>query len=147
VGDDFDEGTSPDEPLQGDTVRALKVSSPLVATSNNSHVHLSLDPGWSPFFCAGRVNANATVASSIGRVGYSVHRHVDHPRGVYEIRFNTAAPNNDYVVSLTQIGSGNIKLWDSAVHSGPPTAARFYVVTYNASWALADWPFHFSVYV
>jgi hypothetical protein len=43
VGGGFDEGTSPDDPLQGDTVRALKVSSPLVATSNNSHVHLSLN--------------------------------------------------------------------------------------------------------
>jgi hypothetical protein len=29
--------------LQGDTVRALKVSPPLVATSDNSHVHVSLD--------------------------------------------------------------------------------------------------------
>jgi hypothetical protein len=132
--------------LQNGVIRALKVSSPLVATSDMSQVHLSLDPGWSPFFCAGRVNANASVASSIGRVGYSVHRHVDHPRGVYEIRFNTAAPNNDYVVSLTQIGSGNIKLWDSAFYSGLPTAARFYVVMYNASWVLADWSFHFSVY-
>jgi hypothetical protein len=35
VGGGFDEGTSPDEPLPGDTVRAL-VSSPLVATSDNT---------------------------------------------------------------------------------------------------------------
>jgi hypothetical protein len=101
--------------------------------------------GGSPYYCAGRVNANATIASSIGRVGYSVHRHADHPVGVYEIRFSTPAPNNNYVVGLTQEGSGNIKLWDSAVHNGPPTAARFYVVMYNASWVLRDWPFHFSV--
>jgi hypothetical protein len=142
VGGGFEEGG---QPLPGDTVRALKVSSPLVATSDNTHVNVSLDPSWSPWFCAGRVNANATIASSIGQVGFSVIRHWSQPAGVYEIRFNTPAPNNDYVVTLTQIGSGNIKLWDSAVNSGPPTAARFYVVTYNSNWQLADWAFHFSV--
>ena len=73
------------------------------------------------------MNANATIASSIGRVGFTVSRHPDHPRGVYEIRFNTPAPNNSYVVTLTQQGSGNIKLWDSAVYSAHPTAERFYV--------------------
>jgi hypothetical protein len=98
-----------------------------------------------PCFCAGRVNANATVASSIGRVGFTVHRHPDHPAGVYEIRFNTAAQTNEYVVSLARIGSGNIKLWDSQVFAGPPTAARFYVVTYSTSWVLANFSFHFSV--
>jgi hypothetical protein len=100
-----------------------------------------------PYFCAGRVNANATVASSIGRVGYTVHRHSSHPAGVYEIRFNTPAPNNNYVVTLTQQGSGNIKLWDSAVHSGPPTAARLGVVTYNTSWTLVDYIFHFAIVI
>jgi hypothetical protein len=98
-----------------------------------------------PYYCAGRVNANATIASSIGRVGYSVHRHVDHPAGVYEIRFNTPTETNNYVVSLSQIGSGNVKLWDSTVYSGPPTVARFYVVTYNTNWVLANFAFHFSV--
>jgi hypothetical protein len=64
---------------------------------------------------------------------------------VYEIRFTTPAPNNNYVVTLTQQGSGNIKLWDSTVNSGPPTAERFFVVTYNTTWALADFVFHFAV--
>ena len=91
------------------------------------------------------MNANATVASSIGRVGYTVTRHPDHPTGVYQITFNTPAPNNNYVITLTQLGSGNIKLWDSTFYSGPPTAARFYVVTYNSSWSLTNWSFHFSV--
>jgi hypothetical protein len=99
----------------------------------------------SPYYCAGRVNANATVASSIGRVGYTVTRHPDHPAGVYQITFNIPAPDNNYVITLTQLGSGNIKLWDSAAYSGPPTAARFYVVTYNSSWSLTNWPFHFAV--
>jgi hypothetical protein len=131
--------------LQNGVIRALKVSSPLVATSDMSQVHVRLDPGWSPYFCAGRVNANATIATSIGRVGYTVHRHWTQPAGVIEIRFTTPAPNNNYVVTLTQQGSGNIKLWDSPSQSGPPTAERFYVVLYNTNWQLADFVFHFAV--
>jgi hypothetical protein len=146
VGDGFDEG-APDEPLPGDTVRALKVSSPLVATSDNSAVHLSLDPGWSPYFCAGRVNANATIASSIGRVGFSVFRVATFPVGVYQILFDTPAPNNDYVITIVQQSNGNIKIWDATLYDGPPTAARFHVVSYSQSWQLMDSVFHFSVVI
>ena len=97
------------------------------------------------FYCAGRVNANGTIASSIGQVGFTVTRVSGFPTGVYQITFNTPAPNNDYVVSLSQLGAGNIKLWDSTAYSGPTTAARFHVVTSNQSWVLTDWAFHFSV--
>jgi hypothetical protein len=135
--------------LRADTIRARDVNgttsvSKLAVTGSLTVGGLSVQGG-NPYFCAGRVNANATSASSIGRVGYTVTRHWSQPAGVYEIRFTTPAPNNNYVVTLTQQGSGNIKLWDSTVNSGPPTAERFFVVTYNTSWALADFVFHFAV--
>jgi hypothetical protein len=131
--------------LQNGVIRALKVSSPLVATADVSQVRVSLDPVWSPFFCAGRVNANATVASSIGRVGYTVSRPSGFPTGVYRIQFASPAPNNNYVVSLSQLGSGNIKIWDSPSHL--PSVSAFSVVTSNTAFSLADWAFHFSVLV
>jgi hypothetical protein len=68
--------------------------------------------GWSPYFCAGRVNGFPTQVpnTSIGRVGYTVWRPGNFAEGVYEIRFDTAAPSNNYVVTLTQQGSGSIKI-------------------------------------
>jgi hypothetical protein len=138
-----------DGEVRTDTIRARDENgttsvSKLAVTGSLTVGGVSVQGG-SPYFCAGRVNANATIASSIGQVGFTVTRHWTQPAGVYEIRFNTPAPNNNYVVTLTQQGSGNIKLWDSPSQSGPPTAERFHVVTYNANWALADCVFHFAV--
>jgi hypothetical protein len=101
--------------------------------------------GGNPFYCAGRVNANGTIASSIGQVGFTVTRPPGYPTGVYAITFNTPAPNNEYVVNLTQLGSGNIKIWDAVTF--PPTTVKFHVVTYNTGWVLTDWAFHFSVVI
>ena len=101
--------------------------------------------GGNPSFCAGRVNANATIASSIGRVGFSVIRPATFPAGVYQILFDTPAPNNNYVINLAQQSNGNIKIWDATLYNGPPTAARFHVVCYNQNWVLTDSVFHFSV--
>jgi hypothetical protein len=99
------------------------------------------DLGGNPFFCAGRVNAAATVASSIGQVGYTVSRPGGFPTGVYRIQFDSPAPNNDYVISLAQLGSGNIKIWESTA----PTINNFHVVTSNTTFNLTNWAFHFSV--
>jgi hypothetical protein len=129
--------------LQNGVIRALKVSSPLVATSDMSQVHVSLDPGWSPFFCAGRVNGNtATATSSIGQVGYSVQRPSTHSTtGVIHIIFNSPAPNNNYVVHLTSMLFGTVRLWESY----QPTVNGFQVVMTSTTWQLANGLFHFSV--
>jgi hypothetical protein len=102
VGGGFDEGTSPDEPLQGDTVRALKVSSPLVATSNNSHVHLSLDPGWSPFWICGTFDGvNLAKLSDSGHLPYTVSRPTGGV-GVYRVAWSTPHPlGANYTIQLT----------------------------------------------
>jgi hypothetical protein len=125
VGGGFDEGMSPNEPLPGDTVRALKVSSPLVATSDNSHVSLSLDPGWTggnPVFCGGRVDgATASAVSSIGRVGYTVSRPTGQAQGIWTITFDSPAATNDYAVQLVNMNFGNAYLWDQM----PPTVQGF----------------------
>jgi hypothetical protein len=64
---------------------------------------------------------------------------------VYRIQFDSPAPNNDYVVSLAQLGSGNIKIWDSASYL--PSVSAFHVVTSNTTFNLTNWAFHFSVLV
>jgi hypothetical protein len=145
VGGGFDEGTSPSEPLPGDTVRALKVSSPLVATSDNSHVHVSLDPGWAggnPVFCGGRVDGTTSSAvSSIGRVGYTVSRPSGQAQGIWTITFDSPAATNDYTVQLVNMNFGNSYLWDQM----PPTVQGFTVVVVNNLWSLRNAPFHFTV--
>jgi hypothetical protein len=133
VGGGFDEGTSPDEPLQGDTVRALKVSSPLVATSNNSHVHLSLDPGWSPFFCAGKVSFNGAVLSTRGQVSFTVARTAS---GVYSISYATPHPQEHNIVQVSGFGYATVS---------NTSATGFNVQLRNTSLAVADHTFYFSV--
>jgi hypothetical protein len=97
----------------------------------------------SPYHCAGRVNGiNATVGSSIGRVGYSVARPSAYPTtGVYQISFASPAPHNNYVISLAAMHYGAIRLWETT----PPTADGFHVVTSTTSWGLTNAIFHFSV--
>jgi hypothetical protein len=153
VGGGFDECTSCPKGgvLQGDTVRALKVSAPLLATSDSSqHLHVSLDPGWSaggvdgwnPVFCGGRVDgATATQVSSIGRVGYTVSRPSGQAQGLWTITFDSPAANNSYAVQLTNMNFGTIYLWDQM----PPTVQRFTLVVVNNLWQLRNAPFHFTV--
>jgi hypothetical protein len=97
----------------------------------------------SPFWAAGRVAGSASVTSSIGQVGFTVSRPSGQTTGVYYVQFASPAPSNDYVVSLAQIGNGNIKIWDFTT----PTANGFHVVTYNQSWGIANFSFHFSIVV
>jgi hypothetical protein len=102
--------------------------------------------GWSPFFCAGRVNGeNMTILSSRGRVGFTFTRPSGYPTGVYKITFATAAPDADYVISAVQEKTGNIKVWDSSTFR--PTVNSFHIVAYAQSWSLMDTWFSFSVYV
>jgi hypothetical protein len=60
---------------------------------------------------------------------------------VYRIQFASPAPNNNYVISLAQLGSGNIKIWETTA----PTVNNFHVVTSNTTFNLTNWAFHFSV--
>jgi hypothetical protein len=139
---------------QGEPVALRSQTEPLFTAVDPLYKNLNLQTGAyelkvrSPFWCAGRVNgATLATVASIGRVGYTVSRPDGFPVGVYEIRFASPAPNNNYVISLTQQGNGNIKIWDATLYDGPPTAARFNVVCYNTNWQVADFIFHFSVVV
>jgi hypothetical protein len=158
VDDGFEECTTcPEgETLQGDTVRALKVSSPLVATSDSSHVHLSLDPSWSPsgpgsgspFFCAGVVNGqNLSIRASQGQVSFTVARVANYPAGVYKVTFASSHPRgNDYVILVHSRGSNSYLTPAIAEAPTPQTAGYFHVTLRNTTaTALQDEQFHFSV--
>jgi hypothetical protein len=98
--------------------------------------------GWFPYFCAGRVNGvTGAPGTSIGRVGYSVWRPGTQPTGVYEIRFDTPAPSNNYVLTLACMTFGATYLWDA----NPPTANGFHCVVVSNAWQLRNAIFHFSV--
>jgi hypothetical protein len=100
----------------------------------------------SPFFCAGRCNGeNMTVLSSRGRVGFTFTRQSGYPTGVYKITFAEAAPDANYVISVAQEKTGNIKVWDSA--NFRPSTTSFHLVAAAQSWSLMDTWFSFSVYV
>ena len=95
-----------------------------------------------PFWVAGKVNgANLTTLSTMGRYGFTVSRAATFAAGVYYIDFNTDYSNANYIISLTNEASGWCKVWDIT----RPTAAGFYIVSYNASNVLQDSIFHFSV--
>ena len=101
---------------------------------------------YNPFWAAGRVNGtNLSILKSNGKYGFTVTRPSGFPNGVYGISFNTPAPDANYIINLTQIASGNIKVWDH------PTlvvsTSSFYIVTYNTSWQATIFDFWFSVFV
>jgi hypothetical protein len=106
---------------------------------------------YNPFWVSGRVaGSNLAILKSNGEYGFTVSRPAgaEFATGVYKITFNTPAPDANYVISLAQIGSGNIKVWDyNSAFDGRPAATHFYVVTYNTSWVLTNWNFYFSVFV
>jgi hypothetical protein len=98
--------------------------------------------GWSPYYCAGRVNGvSVTVVSSIGRVGYTVARASGQATGVYVITFATPAPSNDYVITMLPMTFGTCYLWDA----NPPTVNGFHCVVVSNTWQLKNAFFHFSV--
>jgi hypothetical protein len=107
--------------------------------------------GYNPFWVSGRVSgSNLSIQKSNGKYGFTVSRPAgaEFATGVYKITFNTPAPDANYVISLAQIGSGNIKVWDyNSAFDGRPTTTHFHVVTYNTSWVLTNWNFYFSVFV
>jgi hypothetical protein len=103
---------------------------------------------YNPFWVSSRVNGSTLqVLKSNGKYGFTVTRPADFPTGVYGIAFDTPAPDANYVISLAQIGNGNIKVWEATLYGGPPTTTRFHVVTYNTSWQLVNYEFYFSVFV
>jgi hypothetical protein len=99
--------------------------------------------GGNPIFCGGRVNGStATGTSSIGQVGYSIQRPSTHSTtGVIWIVFDSPAPSNTYVVHLTSMLFGTVRLWESYA----PTVNGFQVVMTSTTWQLVNGLFHFSV--
>jgi hypothetical protein len=96
----------------------------------------------SPYHCAGRVNGiNVTVGSSTGRVGYTVARASGQGTGVYQITFDTPAPNNGYTITMLPMTFGTCYLWDT----NPPTVNGFHCVVVSNTWQLRNAIFHFSV--
>jgi hypothetical protein len=88
--------------------------------------------GWSPFFCAGRVDGTTLAAvSSIGRVGYTVARASGQATGVYVVTFATPAPSSNYVITLTNMNFGTSYLWDT----NPPTVNGFHCVVVSNTWS------------
>ena len=120
------------------------------ATQIQSNINTAIS-NYNPFWVSGRVRgSNLSILKSNGKYGFTVTRPpgAEFATGVYKITFNTPAPDANYVISLAQIGSGNIKVWDyNSAFNGFPATRHFYVVTYNSSWALTNWNFYFSVYV
>jgi hypothetical protein len=128
-----------DEQPDGSQTLSLAVSSSL--TLNNLTLNGSLT-GWTPYYCAGRVNGvNVTVGSSIGRVGYTVARASGQATGVFVITFASPAPNNNYVITMLPMTFGTCYLWDV----NPPTVNGFHCVVVNNTWQLRNATFHFSV--
>jgi hypothetical protein len=130
----------------GNGANEVTIGDNLVVTGNLTVNGTSNISGGSStsMFCGGRVNGIITaVGSSIGSVGYTVARASGQPVGVWEIRFNSPAPSNNYVISLTNMNYGTIYLWDS----NPPNENGFDVVVVNKFWNLANAIFHFSVFV
>ena len=126
--------------IQANGASQVTVNDNLVVTGNLT-VNGSLN--YNPFFCAARVDgATLSQLSSIGRVGYTVVRPSGQATGIWNIVFNSPAPNN-YVVSLTNMNFGTIYLWDQS----PPTVNGLTVVIVNNAWSLRNAPFHFAVFV
>jgi len=118
------------------------------ATQIQSNINTAIS-NYNPFWVAGRIDdTDLSILKSNGKYGFTVTRPSGFPTGVFQITFDTPAPDANYVISLTQIGSGNIKVWDyTSQFNGYPATTHFYVVTYNTSWSLRDWQFYFSVFV
>ena len=113
------------------------------ATQIQNAINSAIVTANNPLFCAGRVDgATSSPVSSIGSVGYTVARASGQTQGVWQIVFNSPAPNNDYVITLTNMNFGNTYLWDQQ----PPTVNGFTVVVVNNLWNLRDAPFHFTVF-
>jgi hypothetical protein len=94
----FEPGQTPQ-----DTIRALKVSSPLVATSDNSAVHVSLDPGWSPYWVCGIFDGNdLTKLADTGRYPFTVTRPSGTTVGVFRVSWSTPHPQGvNYIIHTT----------------------------------------------
>jgi hypothetical protein len=102
------------------------------ATVNNLQIGGSLT-GWTPFWCAGKIAANASVLTSVGAYGFSV---VNTSVGQYKITYDVPHPLADCIVQIA--GHGYIYL--SAANS-----THFSVVCKRFDFALANMDLHFSV--
>jgi hypothetical protein len=147
-------GTMTVNEVETNTVRANGASQVSVDADLVVYGNLTINGSlinYNPFWVSGRVaGSNLAILKSNGEYGFTVSRPAgaEFATGVYKITFNTPAPDANYVISLAQIGSGNIKVWDyNSAFDGRPAATHFHVVTYNTSWALTNWNFYFSVFV
>ncbi len=55
-----------------------------------------------PYFCAGKVNSTGSIQTSEGRIGFTV---IKTGTGVYQINFNSANPDINYIIMIT-VNSG-----------------------------------------
>jgi hypothetical protein len=102
-------GVVPDEDptsfqiLQNGVIRALKVSSPLVATSDSTQVHLSLDPGWSPFWVCGIFDGNdLTKSADTGRHPFTVTRPSGSTVGIFRVSWGEPHPQGvNYITHVS----------------------------------------------
>jgi hypothetical protein len=127
---------------QGGLVSSQAMAAQSILCQTDITVHGNI-VGWSPFFCAGRVNGiTAAAGSSIGRVGYTVSRPSTHPTsGVIQISFASPAPHNNYVIHLAAMYYGIVRILDSS----PPSVNGFLAVMSGSNWSLTNGIFHFSV--
>jgi hypothetical protein len=133
-----DEDPSSYQILQNGVIRALKVSSPLVATSDMSQVHVSLDPaGVNPFWVAGKVDSNASVLVSKGKVAFTVTQTTT---GNYRVDFASPHPAGvHYVISLT---AASANFW---VDQSSTTASSFLIALRASNFGNTSAQFHISV--
>ena len=129
-----DEDPSSYQILKDGVIRALKVSSPLVATADATQVHVSLDPAaLNPFWCAGKVGTTGAVLANRGRVSFTTTKT---SLGQWTVTFATPHPSANNVVAVTSHGY---------VYLSSSTATGFGVVLKNFAFDLADAQFHFTV--
>jgi hypothetical protein len=134
--------------LQNGVIRALKVSSPLVATSDMSQVHVSLDPGWSPYWVCGIFDGNdlAKLADT-GRHPFTVTRPSGSTVGIFRVSWSTPHPQGvNYIIHVTaEFGIAMIRRRTD----GPNTSTSFDCFCRDPSNATvnANRIIHFSVVV
>jgi hypothetical protein len=91
--------------------------------------------GWSPFWCAGMVDANANVLVSRGKVGFTCMRVAT---GNFRIDFASPHPNGaNYVVTITTV---YVNQWVDQL-----TSSSFLAVLWSSTYAQQNATLSFTV--
>ena len=107
----------------------------------NGNAVLTAATQYNPFYAAGRVAANGTKVTDTGRVGYTIVKRSGYPQGLYDITFNTAYPNNNYVYTITPIGA-----FVYVTMGAETSKTTISVYTYTGSGTFADCSLFFTVF-